>query len=77
MTAADEHAIATWRYPGEYSSYDADADLEIWQSHGWCRAISTTTFAGYVLAGVAGEGACTVGAGLVRMSSASGTPRSV
>jgi ribosomal-protein-alanine N-acetyltransferase len=26
MTAADAHAIATWRYPGEYSFYDADAD---------------------------------------------------
>ena len=26
MTAADAHSIATWRYPGEYSFYDADAD---------------------------------------------------
>ena len=26
MTAVDAHAIATWRYPGEYSFYDADAD---------------------------------------------------
>lgn len=26
MTAADAHAIATWRYSGEYSFYDADAD---------------------------------------------------
>jgi len=26
MTAADAHAIAAWRYPGEYSFYDADAD---------------------------------------------------
>jgi hypothetical protein len=28
MTAADGHANATWRYPGEYSFYDADADLD-------------------------------------------------
>jgi hypothetical protein len=26
MTAADAHAVAAWRYSGEYSSYDADAD---------------------------------------------------
>jgi ribosomal-protein-alanine N-acetyltransferase len=26
MTAADAHAVAVWRYPGEYSFYDADAD---------------------------------------------------
>ena len=26
MTAADAHAVASWRYPGEYSFYDADAD---------------------------------------------------
>jgi ribosomal-protein-alanine N-acetyltransferase len=26
MTAADAHAIAAWRYPGEYAFYDADAD---------------------------------------------------
>jgi len=26
MTAADAHAIAAWRYPGEYSFYDPDAD---------------------------------------------------
>ncbi len=28
MTAADTHAVAAWRYPGEYSFYDADADLD-------------------------------------------------
>ena len=28
MTAVDAHAIATWRYPGEYSFYDADADSD-------------------------------------------------
>jgi [ribosomal protein S18]-alanine N-acetyltransferase len=26
MTAADAHAVAAWRYPGEYAFYDADAD---------------------------------------------------
>src|SRR5436190_20922584 len=26
MTAADAHAVATWRYPDEYSFYDADAN---------------------------------------------------
>ena len=26
MTATDAHAIAAWRYPDEYSFYDADAD---------------------------------------------------
>ena len=26
MTAADAHVVAAWRYPGEYSFYDADAD---------------------------------------------------
>jgi [ribosomal protein S18]-alanine N-acetyltransferase len=28
MTAADAHAIAAWRYPAEYSFYDANADLD-------------------------------------------------
>jgi ribosomal-protein-alanine N-acetyltransferase len=28
MTAADAHAVAAWRYPGEYSFYDADADAD-------------------------------------------------
>ena len=26
MTAADAQAVAAWRYPGEYSFYDADPD---------------------------------------------------
>jgi [ribosomal protein S18]-alanine N-acetyltransferase len=26
MTAAEAHAVAAWRYPGDYSFYDADAD---------------------------------------------------
>ena len=26
MTEADAHAVAAWRYPGEYAFYDADAD---------------------------------------------------
>ena len=28
MTAADAHAVAAWRYPGEYSFYNADADAD-------------------------------------------------
>jgi [ribosomal protein S18]-alanine N-acetyltransferase len=28
MTAADARAVATWRYPGEYAFYDADADAD-------------------------------------------------
>src|SRR5438876_11518970 len=28
MTASDAHAVAAWRYPGEYSFYDADADAD-------------------------------------------------
>jgi ribosomal-protein-alanine N-acetyltransferase len=28
MTAADARTVATWRYPGEYSFYDADADAD-------------------------------------------------
>jgi [ribosomal protein S18]-alanine N-acetyltransferase len=28
MAAADAHAVAAWRYPGEYSFYNADADSE-------------------------------------------------
>jgi [ribosomal protein S18]-alanine N-acetyltransferase len=28
MTAADAHAVAAWRYPGDYSFYDADADAD-------------------------------------------------
>jgi [ribosomal protein S18]-alanine N-acetyltransferase len=28
MTAADARAIAAWRYPGDYSFYDADADAD-------------------------------------------------
>ena len=26
MTAADARAVAAWKYPGDYSFYDADAD---------------------------------------------------
>jgi ribosomal-protein-alanine N-acetyltransferase len=28
MTAADARTVAAWRYPGEYSFYDADADAD-------------------------------------------------
>ncbi|HEV2258581.1 MAG TPA: GNAT family protein [Streptosporangiaceae bacterium] len=39
MTAADAHAVAAWRYPGEYSFYDADADpddlAELLDPAGW------------------------------------------
>ena len=28
MTAADARAVAAWRYPGDYSFYDADADAD-------------------------------------------------
>jgi [ribosomal protein S18]-alanine N-acetyltransferase len=39
MTAADARAVAAWRYPGEYSFYDADADAgdlaELLNPAGW------------------------------------------
>ena len=39
MTAVDAHAVAAWRYPGEYSFYDADADpddlAELLDPAGW------------------------------------------
>lgn len=28
MTAADARTVAAWRYPGQYSFYDADADAD-------------------------------------------------
>jgi len=28
MTAADARAVAAWKYPGDYSFYDADADAD-------------------------------------------------
>ncbi len=28
MTAADARTVAAWRYPGDYSFYDADADAD-------------------------------------------------
>jgi [ribosomal protein S18]-alanine N-acetyltransferase len=41
MTAADAHAAAAWRYPGEYSFYDAGADpddlAELLDPTGWGR----------------------------------------
>jgi len=39
MTAADAAAVAAWRYPGDYSFYDADADTgdlaELLNPAGW------------------------------------------
>jgi hypothetical protein len=39
MTAADARAVAAWRYPGDYSFYDADADAgdlaELLNPAGW------------------------------------------
>jgi ribosomal-protein-alanine N-acetyltransferase len=39
MTAEDAHAVAAWRYPGEYSFYNADADpddlAELLDPAGW------------------------------------------
>jgi ribosomal-protein-alanine N-acetyltransferase len=28
MAAADARAVAAWKYPGDYSFYDADADAD-------------------------------------------------
>jgi ribosomal-protein-alanine N-acetyltransferase len=56
MTAADAHAIATWRYPGEYSFYDADADpddlAELLDPAEWGqRYFAADELAGHTLAG--------------------------
>lgn len=44
MTAADAHAVAAWRYPAEYSFYDADADpddlAELLDPAEWVTGIS-------------------------------------
>jgi len=57
MTAADAHSIATWRYPGEYSFYDADADpddlAELLDPAEWGRRyFAADELAGPALAGV-------------------------
>ena len=57
MTAADAHSIATWRYPGEYSFYDADADpddlAELLDPAEWGRRyFAADELAGPTLAGV-------------------------
>ena len=56
MTAADASAIATWRYPGEYSFYDADADpadlAELLDPAEWGqRYFAADELAGHTLAG--------------------------
>jgi [ribosomal protein S18]-alanine N-acetyltransferase len=57
MTAADAHAVATWRYPDEYSFYDADADpgdlAELLDPAGWeKRYFAADELAKRTLAGV-------------------------
>lgn len=57
MTAADAHAIAAWRYPGEYSFYDADADrddlAELLDPAGWGQQyFAADELAGHTLAGI-------------------------
>jgi ribosomal-protein-alanine N-acetyltransferase len=56
MTAADAHAIAGWRYRGEYSFYDADADpddlAELLDPAEWGqRYFAADELAGHTLAG--------------------------
>ena len=57
MTAVDAHAVATWRYPDEYSFYDADADpsdlAELLDPAGWGkRYFAADELAARTLAGV-------------------------
>ena len=57
MTAADAQAVATWRYPDEYSLYDADADpgdlAELLDPAGWGkRYFAADELAKRTLAGV-------------------------
>ena len=57
MTAVDAHAVATWRYPDEYSFYDADADpddlAELLDPAGWgTRYFAADELAAHTLAGV-------------------------
>jgi len=64
MTAADAHAIATWRYLGEYSFYDADADpddlAELLDPAEWGRRyfaaddLTGQTLAGFLMAKLTG-----------------------
>jgi [ribosomal protein S18]-alanine N-acetyltransferase len=55
MTAADAHAVAAWRYPGEYSFYDADADpddlAELLDPAGWGHRYFAADLAQRELAG--------------------------
>jgi ribosomal-protein-alanine N-acetyltransferase len=57
MLAADAQAIAAWRYPGEYSFYDADADAddlaELLDPAEWGhRYFAADEMAGHQLAGL-------------------------
>ena len=64
MTAADAHSIATWRYPGEYSFYDADADpddlAELLDPAGWGQQyfaadeLAAHTLAGFLMVKLTG-----------------------
>lgn len=56
MTAADAQAVAAWRYPGNYSFYDADADAgdlaELLNPAEWGhRYFAADEVAGHELAG--------------------------
>jgi len=56
MTAVDAHTVASWRYPGEYSFYDADADpddlAELLDPAEWgSRYFAADELAGHELAG--------------------------
>ena len=57
MTAADASAVAAWRYPGEYSFYDADADpddlAELLDPSEWGRRyFAADELDGHTLAGL-------------------------
>ena len=57
MTAADAAAVAAWRYPGEYSFYDADADpddlAELLDPSEWGRRyFAADELDGHTLAGL-------------------------
>jgi ribosomal-protein-alanine N-acetyltransferase len=64
MTAVDAHTIAAWRYPGEYSFYDADADpgdlAELLDPAGWGQQyfaadeLTDHTLAGFLMVKLAG-----------------------
>lgn len=65
MTAVDAHAVATWRYPDEYSFYDADADPDDlaelldpseWGQHYFAAdELATRTLAGFLMVKLTGR----------------------